>query len=208
MVESTDEGLREEVKLIKRRAAQQATAHSWLRDRYEVIQSVLTTFSLVVGVVLVATIMASPQLVGQTLGLTPFQWQWVTAALAAGSFSIVVVLLAWRFDVRAERHDQAVRRYTQTGYHSSRILGSPTGITAQEVDTLRAEYLDDRDLPRIPERWFLRLKKWHLEKVAVSRSLDNDPFESIPSIKNRLSPSSDPGRAGPSVNETVDSHRQ
>ena len=53
---------------------------------------------------------------------------------------------------------------------------------------MTVHYLDNRDLPRIPEKRFLELKKWHLEKVAMSKALDENPHQSLDEIRKRLRP--------------------
>lgn len=177
---------RELLKQLKRKADQSTTAHAWLRDRYQLINSVVTTFSLVAGVFLLALIMASPSLMEASLGINQNQYQWLTAFMAAGSFSIVVVLLAWRPDAKATSHDQAVRHYTKAAYQASSLLQREEPPTEEEVRKIQSEYLDNRDLPRIPERKFLKLKQWHLLKVSMSRSLDDNPGESLRSIRQQL----------------------
>ena len=186
MSDPPDEALMGKVHDLKRKANQQATAHAWLRDRFSLAHSALSTISLVAGVFLLALIMASPALVNQTLGLSAGQYTWLTALAAAGSFSIIVVNLAWRLDVKATLHDQAVRHYTKSAYHAAMLLKCPDVDMNSAVSRLQTEYLDDRDLPRIPESRFLPLKKWHLEKVAISMELDKNPHESLSSIVRRL----------------------
>jgi hypothetical protein len=168
---------------IRRKADQQVTAHAWMRDMYLFRHALFTTVSLISGLFLIATIMASPQLVGSTLHISAGAFQWIMAIFAVASYSIVVLILAWRFDVRAEQHNQAVRHYTKAAYRASRLIERGTPGTPSELDALEAEYLDDRDLPRIPEKRFLALKKWHLQKVEISRALSRDPRQSIEELE-------------------------
>lgn len=180
------EPLRSQLEKLKRKADQQATAHSWLRDRYQFLNAAFSTLSLVAGVFLLAIVMASPELVERTLGIPPDWYQWLTALLAAGSFSIVVVQLAWRPDSKAVLHDQAVRHYVKVAYMASRLLQSGDAIADERVVRVVDAYLDDRDLPRIPERRFLQLKQWHLRKVRMSKELDKNPHESRRIMRRRL----------------------
>ena len=130
--------------------------------------------------------MASPEFVERSLGLPADKYQWLAALLAAGSFSIVVVQLAWRPDARAALHDQAVRHYTKLAYRVSKALQGRSDPTESEVARIQDEYLDDRDLPRIPENKFLPLKQWHLRKVLMSKELDRRPYESLRAMRRRL----------------------
>ncbi len=201
MTSTSQDELAQRLDSVRRKADQQCTAHAYLRDRYRLLQSAITTLSLVSGVTLLAVVMASPTLVTQTTGLSAGQYQWLTAFLAAFSFSIVVVLLAWRFDVRAGLHDQAVRHYTRSHYHASRLRAESTPLSLDAVERLEDEYLDDRDLPRIPEKKFLWLKQWHLQKVAISKRLDRDPFTPLRSIREELK--SAPSSTSPNPSPTT-----
>jgi hypothetical protein len=186
MTEEQEGITRSQLENLKRKADQQATAHAWLRDRYRLLNSILSTTSLVAGVFLLAIVMASPDLVNRTLGIPPDWYQWFLALLAAGSFSIVIVQIAWRFDAKSTLHDQAVRHYTKVGYSASRIIRASDTISAEKVAAIQNEYLDDHDLPRIPESKFLPLKQWHLRKVQMSKELDGNPHESLRTMRKRL----------------------
>lgn len=188
----TENHQRELLEQLKRKADQATTAHAWLRDRYQLINSIVTTISLTAGVFLLAIVMASTSVLESTFGLTQVQIQWMTALMAAGSFSIVVILLAWRPDVKATNHDQAVRHYTKASYEATRLLRRDVVPTEEEVENIQNEYLDNRDLPRIPESKFLYLKQWHLQKVQMSKALDRNPYEELRSMKRR----SNVGEAG------------
>ncbi len=180
------DSLLKQLEKIRRKADQQATAHAWLRDRYQLVHSILSTVSLVTGVFLLAIVMATPDLIQRTIGIPSDWYQWFVAIFAAGSFSIVAVQLAWRLDAKATLHDQAVRHYTKVAYQASNSAKEPNGIAKDEVDEILEEYLDVRDLPRIPESKFLKLKQWHLRKVRMSKELDKNPYESLRDMRQRL----------------------
>ncbi len=180
------DALLKQLEKTKRKADQQATAHAWLRDRYQLVHSILSTVSLVTGVFLLAIVMATPDLIQRTIGIPPDWYQWFLAIFAAGSFSIVAVQLAWRLDAKATLHDQAVRHYTKIAYQASRTAKDPDGVSKEKVDDILEEYLDVRDLPRIPESKFLTLKQCHLRKVRMSKELDKNPYESLRDMEQRL----------------------
>ena len=186
MTEPPGDSLHSQLDKLKRKADQQTAAHARLRDRYQFLNSLFSTISLIAGVFLLAIIMASPEFVERSLGLPADKYQWLAALLAAGSFSIVVVQLAWRPDARAALHDQAVRHYTKLAYRVSKALQGRSDPTESEVARIQDEYLDDRDLPRIPENKFLPLKQWHLRKVLMSKELDRRPYESLRAMRRRL----------------------
>jgi hypothetical protein len=186
MVDEDQSPLKNALAKLRRKSEFQATAHASLRDGYELLFSVFTTISLVSGAFLLALILASPTLIHDTFGITIDEYQWALALLAVANFSIIIVLLSWRPNVRASMHDSAVRHYTEAGYAASNLMNGEVAVTQTAVNLLYQRYLEDVDLPRIPEGSFLRLKKWHLEKVAISRELDRNPHEALRVIRSRL----------------------
>jgi hypothetical protein len=170
---------------IFERANQQATMHAWLSDRYGVWNLVVTISSLISSAVLLAFVFAS-DFVQRTTGLSADAYQWVTGLIALIFFCVTLVNLAWQPGGRSARHDQAVRHYTKAKYEIGHLLDSGSdSLDLESVRRLEELYLDDRDLPRIPEGKFLKLKRWHKLKVAVSQELDHD-LSSIRHIKRRL----------------------
>jgi hypothetical protein len=107
--------------------------------------------------------------------------------------------LVWQPAGRSARHDQAVRHYTKAKYEVGRLLDAGSGALDEEsIKRVEELYLDDRDLPRVPEGKFLKLKRWHKLKVAVSKELYQD-LSSVRCIKRRLEggDSSPPSEEGP-----------
>ena len=95
--------------------------------------------------------------------------------------------MAWRPATRSALHDQAVRHYTKAKYEIQRLLGdAPEAVTDSSVRRLQELYLDNRDLPSIPDRKFLKLKRWHLLKVAVATRLDDNPHDPVWLIRLKL----------------------
>ncbi|MDP9454680.1 MAG: hypothetical protein CYG60_19915 [Actinobacteria bacterium] len=175
----------------RRVADQQATMHAWLSDRYGAWNLGLTIASLVSSAVLLAFVFAS-DFVQRTTGVSADAYQWVTGLVAIVFFCVTLVGLVWQPAGRAARHDQAVRHYTKAKYEVGRLLDAASGsLDEGSIKRVEELYLDDRDLPRIPEGKFLKLKRWHKLKVAVSRELDHD-FSSVRSIKRRLKEGREP----------------
>lgn len=185
MADASPDPLRRRLKRVLRLANQQATMHGWMSDYYGRWTTVLTFGSLLIAVVLLALVFAS-DFVQRTTGVSADAFQWATGVAAILSFLITLVGLAWQPAAKAASHRQAVGHYTKAKYEVGRLLDSSEVITAESVRQIEERYLDTRDLPNISDRRFLKLKRWHLEKVAVSRELDDNPHESIRSIKRRL----------------------
>jgi hypothetical protein len=182
--------LEERLRRIIRLANQQATMHGWLSDRYGTWNLALTIGSLVSSAALLAFVFAS-DFVQRTTGISADAYQWVTGLIALTFFCVTLVGLAWQPAGRSARHDQAVRHYTKAKYEVGRLLDSASGsLDAESVRRIEDLYLDDRDLPRIPEHRFLKLKRWHKLKVAISKELDHD-LSSVRRIKRRLEESNE-----------------
>lgn len=173
------------LKRVLRLANQQATMHGWLSDYYGRWNAAFTFGSLLITVVLLALVFAS-DFVQRTTGVSADAFQWTTGVAAIFSFLITLAGLAWQPAAKAASHRQAVGHYTKAKYEVGRRLDSDEAITVESVRQIEERCLDARDLPKIPERKFLKLKRWHLEKVAVSRELDDNFHESVRSIKRRL----------------------
>lgn len=187
MADDSADPLVERLRRMSDLANQQATMHSWLSDRYGRWNLALTIATLVFSALLLAFVFTPSGYVERTTGVPANAFKWTTGMAAVTSFSLTLVGLAWQPAARATRHDQAVRHYTKAKYEIRRQLESGGGaITPELIEQIQERYLDDRDLPRIEERRFLKLKRWHQQKVAISRELSRNPHESVRSIKRRL----------------------
>jgi hypothetical protein len=164
---------------------QQASMHAWLSDRYGAWNLGLTIASLVSSTVLLAFVFAS-DFVQRTTSVSADAYQWVTGLVAIAFFSVTLVGLVWQPAGKSARHDQAVRHYTKVKYEVGRLLDVASGsLDEDSVKLVETLYLDDWDLPRIPEGKFLKLKRWHKLKVAVSKELDHD-LSPVWRIRRRL----------------------
>lgn len=159
--------------------------HGWLSDHYGRWSVTLTFGSLLLAVVLLSLVFAA-DFVQKTTGVSTAAFQWTTGIAAIINFLITLLNLAWQPAAKAASHRQAVSHYTKAKYEVGRHLDAADVLTAESVRQIEERYLDSRELPKIPERRFLELKRWHLEKMAVSRELDDNCHESIRSIKSRL----------------------
>lgn len=176
----------QELGRLKRVADMLATAHSVERDRYESWSLGLTISSLIISVILLSLVLVADDFVERTTGIKPDLFRWLRAVAAALNFTLVILGLSWRPAARAALHDQAVRHYSKAKHQIRQLEADAENLTEQAIAVIKEQYLDDRDLPRIAERRFLKLKRWHLQKVAISRELDENPQESLRSIKSRL----------------------
>ena len=135
--------------------------------------------------VLLAFVFAS-DFVQRTTEVSADAYQWLIGLIAIVFFCVTLVSLAWQPAGRSARHDQAVRHYTNAKYEVGRLLDTASdSLDVESVKRLEDLYLDDRNLPRIPESKFLKLKRWHKLKVAVSKEMDHD-LSSVRRIQRRL----------------------
>jgi hypothetical protein len=163
-----------QLKRIQRTANFMATAHSWLRDFYGTSNLVLTLLALIGTASLLPLILTSDKFATDNFGLSPDRFKMLTAAVALASFIIVLIQMSWRPGALAEAHGHAVQHFTRAKYEARRLAESDS-ITIGDVRAIEEQYLDERDLPPIGERWFLPLKKWNNRKIALSKELDKNP---------------------------------
>lgn len=160
---------------MRRVADMLVTAHSTLRDRLD-RRALLLELCILIGSLVVTVLALSCQYVTEPL----LQGE-IRPELAIGlgglilfALSIVGIKVDWAR--RAALHDEAARAYASLKLKASDILATPATQKQARFDVLQAEYsfTAERSIA-VPERAFLRLKKKHLQKVAVSRLLDQKP---------------------------------
>jgi len=155
--------------------AKNTRAHVW-------ISSILLTIStLLVGLTFV-----SEDFVLSSVGLSSNSLKWIIGITSILNFTGVLLLAEWKFQDRAASHREAVRFYFSIVNRIRTMLDSGEEITEKKVDEMRTEYGRTNALPKIPDSRFLNLKQWHLQKVAISRELNQRPFDSLSNIKKRL----------------------
>ena len=169
----------EQLKTINRRANQQATMHSRLRDEYAWWNLALNIFLLVFSASLLSIAFISEEFVQRTTSISPDTFKWINGITATANFSFSLALLAWQPSEKAAAHGQAVSHYAKARYDIRRLESKADHLTEEEVQQIQAQYFDTRDLPGIPEKKFLVLKRWHLLKVALSKQLDINPYEPL-----------------------------
>ncbi|MEW6574010.1 MAG: hypothetical protein AB1374_10315 [Bacillota bacterium] len=183
---SEPSSLVKQLERLRRVADMQATAHSYLRDIYNRWHNLLTVGALLFSAFLLTFVMVSEEFVRRTTGISPDTFKWLGGIVAAANFSLTLIELAWRPASKAALHDKAVRHYTKIKYRIQQLEAKPDEITEELVTQIQEQYLEDYDLPRIPESKFLKVKRWHLIKVAISRELDKNPHDPIWLVRLKL----------------------
>lgn len=179
-----------ELKNLRNKANTLASIHSALSDKFGVWHTYLSSALLLVSSVLVGLTFISEQFVQSTVGISPNALKWIVGIISILNFSGVLLLSQWGFDAKAATHRDAVRFYFKIVNRIRFLLENNIELTDEVVEAVRTEYSRTETLPKIPEGAFLELKQRHLQKIAVSRELDRSPFESLKSIRVRLSKAS------------------
>lgn len=170
-----------------------ASIHSKLSDDYRRQDAVFSSLLLVISTFLVGVVFISEDFVQTTVGLSANGLKWIIGIASICNFCGVLLVSQWGFQKRATEHREAVRFYFGIFNKIRRWQDSGIPITDEMIEEIRSDYARTQTLPKILEARFLRLKQWHLQKIAVSRELDKTPFEPISSIKERLKSDSKKG---------------
>jgi hypothetical protein len=171
-------GTAEEVRRIKRVSDSLCSAHAALRDTLARRALVLDLLIFAFATWLVALTFVEPYI---SVTLTPFGLDsrlWI-GLLSIFTFFLSIVQLKTDWKGRAESHDRTLGAYAAVKREAGYLLASGT------TDDLALKRVIDRyDMASticvpVPEKEFLRQKRRHLTKVALSRHLDTHPSASI-----------------------------
>jgi hypothetical protein len=168
--------LRGELERIARVSDMMCTAHAGLRDRYHSFALWLDLAVMLPSAWLVALAFVEPR-INVTLtpaGLEPQVWTGLLGILVFG-LSIVQLRVDWKG--RADSHARAFGGFAEVKRDARFLLASAPEITEQACRPIFARYGSAGDVP-IPEPQFLRQKRRHKLKVAISTHLDGHPAAS------------------------------
>jgi len=180
----------QKLKNIKRIANQNADIHSCEADRLARWNGWLTAGALLFSAFLLLFSLVSEDFIQRTIGLTPDAYKWVFALLAFLTFGATLLQMALQPGAAAVLHRRAVSHYARAKHQIDLSLRATESLTKEAIEVLLERYLDDTDLPKIPEHRFNKLKRKHLIKIAVRTSLSRNPHRPIRSIKRELARSS------------------
>jgi hypothetical protein len=166
---------RERLDGLMGRANFQASAHAMLHDHYAFWNAFLTYAALIPTAALLLFPLTTGDFVVNALHMLPSAFKIVNAIVALAAFVAVLIQMVWRPDSLAKAHRRAVTHYTDAKFAARRLLENEH-IDAMDARILEEKYLDVQGLPAIPEDRFLRLKQRHLQKLSLSKQLDQDPW--------------------------------
>jgi hypothetical protein len=184
MAETPD--TRGEIERISRVADMLVTAHSTLSDRYARWAFFLDAAILGLSVWLTSVVFVEPK-IGVTL--TPFHLEpqiWI-GLLSIFTLFLSVVQLRVDWKGRSDAHRRSADMYSVVKSESRRSLQSGATLTGDQARELFTKYDLSANLGcEVPEAQFLKMKRMHLIKVAISKHLDTHPAASILMLRARL----------------------
>jgi hypothetical protein len=194
---TTEADTTKEIQRIRRVSDLLCTAHARLRDKYSRLALVAEVVTLASSTWLLALVFVEPRINTRLtpMGLDPPIW---IGFLSAATFFLTILQVRTDWRGKADAHARSLAMYAEVKRECGYLLTSGTIIGLAECQRLLARYDMAADLcMAVPERDFLRYKKRHLTKVAISRLLDSHPSASIFLLRWRLWRRSNwPGRNG------------
>ncbi|MGO9118866.1 MAG: hypothetical protein ACLQPD_14810 [Desulfomonilaceae bacterium] len=154
---------------------QTLSMHATLGDGYSRIAGALDILLLACSVVFCATAFASDAFF-TNIGLSAQKGSIVLkfASVAAFFASLVALRIDWKG--KAARHAEAVSRLTETVSMFRTARGSDGTWPEHRVSELDAAYWNTmKNIAKIPESQFNRLKARHLRKVQISKMCSSSP---------------------------------
>lgn len=174
------------VQKIKRNADLMCTAHSILQGRYRLLSDGLDIVILSVSLWVVALSFVDS---GMAARLTPgdLDPQIFTGALGATAFFFSLLQLRMDWRGKSDLHDKALSMFAAVKKQATAIEYLGGSATETEVVRLLTRYdaVSDFATP-VPDSAFLKLKRDHKLKIAVSKILDDSPGTCILMAKIRV----------------------
>lgn len=182
---SDRETIKVELLRIRKVADMLCTGHAVLRDRYARRAFVLDVVVLACATWIVALSFVDPLL---NLKLTP---RFVTPTIWVGLLSVCVFFLSlvqlktdWKS--RSDAHRRTLDLYAEVKREAGYILASSESDESASRRVLSRYDMASAVGVGLPEKEFLRLKRMHHIKVAISKKLDICPSTSITFLRVRM----------------------
>lgn len=173
------ESNREELERIKRISDMLATGHAHLKEKYDRWALALDITIMAFSLWLTAIAFVDPRL---GVRLTPFGLDpqlWV-GVLGVFTFLLSIVQLRVDWKRQSDAHRRTCDLYSEVKRECSYLLASEAETIGEDSRRVLARYGIATDIgAAMPEREFLRQKKKHVQKIAISRHLDTHPGTSI-----------------------------
>jgi len=180
------EELKNELQRIRRVSDMLISMHSILRDEYSRKSIAVDCTLFASSIILVALVFLDPALLG---------WLPLSATgsrILLGTFSLIVFflsLVSFRVDWKSKSglHKRAAEAYSRIKLECQELLMTLGTASDTEIQKLLVRYRDLGEICiAVPEASFLRLKKKHKMKVALSKYLDDNPGACLPLLKLKI----------------------
>jgi hypothetical protein len=184
MTSETD--LHAEMNRVHRVADMLSSAHANLCQRFQRRAMFLDLCTLGVSTWLTAVVFVEPKI---GVRLTPWDFDpqiWI-GMLSISVFFLSVVQLRVDWKGRSDAHRRTFDMYAEVKRECGYLVASEQALTREKCQRVLSRYDMATDVGTIiPEAEFLIQKKKHLQKMAISRFLDDHPFASILVLRLKL----------------------
>lgn len=183
----TSSDVMKEFKRKKRVSDMLITAHSILGERYRRVSVGFDIALMLISFfILVASLLevAAPGFVKDQLG------DWTVYAIpVCAALIFVLSVIEWRISwkQKSEAHFSSARTYTSFKAEITALLSK--GFDEGDLEAVKVEDRYDKlgqTCVQIPHDKFVKLKRAHLRKVALSKLLDDQPFANLTILRIRL----------------------
>jgi hypothetical protein len=156
-----------------------ASAHGTLRDRYARRGFILDSSLVALSTWIVALVFVEPRI---NVKLTPGELDsqmWI-GFLSIGAFLLSLLQIKVDWKGRSEAHRRAWSMYCGVTQELRKLLTQSSDVVVRDAPVILMRYdLVNSQAIGIGDRDFLRLKRHHQLKVALSQYLDKYPSASI-----------------------------
>lgn len=174
----------DELRRIKRVADMMVTAHALLKERFAIFSLISDILLFSCAIILCLVTFAGQEILAKYFG-SEFN-------LYIGAFSIIAIVggfisnqLDWK--VKAEKHKNAFERYIDVKFECNDILKRVNNREPVDVSKFLEKYYTVTPyIISIPEKLFLKCKRYHILKVFISKYLDEHPGSSILLLRMKL----------------------
>ena len=170
--------VRDELRRVRRIADMLCTGHAGLRDRFGRSALILDLVILALSTWLIAIAFVGPR-IGATFTLFNLESLIWAGFLSTGTFCLTLVQLKTDWKGRANAHQRTLEIYAEVKRVAGYLLAEhePNDEEARRV-LARYDLASAAGVP-IPEGYFLKMKRRHSTKVAISKHLDSHPSASL-----------------------------
>lgn len=174
----------EKLEKLNKTADMMVSAHALLKEQYHHWSILSDVFLFSCTVLLCVIAFADQSLLVRFLG-ADFNVYVGIFSLIAFVYSFIAGNLDWK--IKAERHKSAFEKYLELKFESAEILEQAKKGENVEIERFIKKYQTSTPMIiSVPEKYFLKCKRHHKRKNAISKHLDQHPGASILLFKLKL----------------------